>query len=76
MSAAPTPAEVALNRLRWRLDKPAALVAVGGRHDGDGWRILLLQGGETLAALDPAQAREVAQDMLGLADLFEGRAQL
>ena len=61
-------------RLRERYaPPPAQVVAVGGRHDGQGWMVLLLAGGEVLAAIETEVARELAGDMLAMCDVLDGR---
>lgn len=61
-------------RLRARLDPGpvSALVAVGQRYDREGWKVALIAGGETLAALDAAAARALAADLNSIADVIEG----
>ena len=63
-------------RLRERMARrPAeAAHAVGARHDGDGWKVLLLGEGEALAVLDAEAARGLAQELLTMADVIEGRS--
>lgn len=59
-----------LERLKAR---HAPVHAVGARHDGDGWKVVLLAHGETLAALDAGAARELAAEILTMADVIEGK---
>lgn len=62
-------------RLRERYaPAPAALVAVGGRHDDNGWKLLLLAGGEVLGALEVAAARQLAGEILATCDVLDGGA--
>ena len=51
---------------------PAPLVVVGGRHDRQGWQVLLLRGGVTEAALEPAAARALAEQLRQMADVCDG----
>lgn len=61
-------------RLRGRLTAaPGPLVALGARRDGSGWSVLLLRGGEELAVLDAAAARDLAAEILTMADVIEGK---
>lgn len=55
-----------------RLDA-APIVAVGARHDGNGWRVQLLQQGMVLAVIDADAARALASDLTDMADVIEGR---
>lgn len=50
----------------------APLVVVGGRHDRQGWRVLLLRGGVCEAALEPAAARALAEQLRQMADVCDG----
>ena len=61
-------------RLRDRMARrtPEAAHAVGARHDGDGWKVLLLGNDEPLAVLDAEAARVLAQELLTMADVIEG----
>lgn len=54
------------------LDEQAPLVVVGGRHDRQGWRVLLLRGGVCEAALEPAAARALAEQLHQMADVCDG----
>ena len=53
-------------------DEQAPLVVVGGRHDLRGWQVLLLRGGVTEAALAPAAARALAEQLRQMADICDG----
>lgn len=46
---------------------------VGARHDGSGWRVMLLLGGDVAAALDPQAARGLAAELADMADICEGK---
>lgn len=49
----------------------AALVVVGGRKECDAWHVVLLTQGGEVAALTPAEARQLAQRIGDMADLVE-----
>lgn len=76
MDRAPVPGFAPIfARLRKRYaPPPAAMVAVGGRHDDNGWKLLLLAGGEVLGALEVEAARTLAGEILATCDVLEGRA--
>lgn len=48
-------------------------VLVLGRHDGDGWKVLLHQDRREISALTPEAARALAAELVTYADLAEGR---
>lgn len=74
----------ALQRLRSRHETaliPAhrrdAPLVVGGRHDGQGWKVMVFfQGSEAGRAplmLEAAAARELAEGLQSMADVIEGK---
>jgi hypothetical protein len=48
----------------------SARIAVVGKRDGQGWKVCLLGGAAMLA---PAEARRLAQELIEMADICEGR---
>jgi hypothetical protein len=49
-----------------------ALPAVAGRHESDGWKVWLSALGFAVS-LPPQRARQLAQDILDMCDVIEGR---
>ena len=74
--AQPGAAVAALERLRARFEpvtSGSGVTAVGAKYDGELWGVLLLRQGTELAMLDGAGARELAADMVRMADALEGK---
>lgn len=71
---APGPALASIfGRLRERFEpKPLRQLVAVGWHGLHGWRVLLLGGGQHVAELEIAAARQLAAEILEACDVLEG----
>lgn len=50
----------------------AAVPLVAGRHEADGWKVRMAVVPGVVVTLEPGQARELARELVQMADVIEG----